>query len=159
VSDLIAEERATRAREAEARRAAAETASETLLLEMSKALLTGTLATTRGAMQILQGVTGILLASYTALLAGFGKQAHVDKISAILLAMPIVFYILSLLTGFVQVILYRGAKLTLGDFESGVKAFEAVVRKQRRQLILPLLLMLMGLGSVLLVIEKILRMG
>jgi hypothetical protein len=147
------------AEEIAARRIAVEAAAQALQLEISKSLLTGTLATTRGAMQVLQGVTGIMLASYTALLGGFGKQMHVNRISAFVLASPIVFYIVSLLVGFGQVLLYSGARITLGDLESGVKAFESVVSKQRRQLILPLIFLLLGMGAVMLVIVRILRAG
>lgn len=50
-------------------------ASRELLLEISKTLLSGTLASTRGAMQLLQGLSGFLLASYTTVLVGFGKEA------------------------------------------------------------------------------------
>lgn len=142
-----------------ARQSAVEAASQALQLEISKTLLTGTLATTRGAMQVLQGVTGIMLASYTALLGAFGKTWHVSRISAVVLALPIVCYIVSLLIGFGQVLFYQGARITLGDLTSGVAAFESVVSKQRRQLILPLIFLLLGIGAVTLVIAKILRGG
>jgi hypothetical protein len=142
-----------------ARQSAVEATSQALQLEISKALLTGTLATTRGAIQVLQGVTGIMLASYTALLGAFGKTMHVSRVSAVVLASPIICYVVSLLIGFGQVLLYRGARITLGDLASGVEAFESVVSKQRRQLILPLIFLLLGMGAVTLVIVKILRAG
>ncbi len=136
----------------------AEAAQQQLLLEISKSLLTGTLATTRGAMQILQGVTGILLASYTAFLAGFGKQLHVSRLSAVLLASPIFCYILSLFIGFGQVLFYRGARITLGDLDSGIRAYETVVSAQRKQLIVPLLFLLAGVVMVVIVTVRILKM-
>lgn len=142
-----------------ARQSAVEASSQALQLEISKALLAGTLATTRGAMQVLQGVTGILLASYTALLVGFGKQLHVNRMSAVELALPIIFYILSLMVGFGQVMLYNGARITLGDLASGVRAYESVVSKQRRQLIVPLIFLLLGLGAVTMVVVRIVQLG
>lgn len=136
---------------------AVELASQQLLLEISKTLLSGTLATTRGAMQILQGLTGILLASYTTLLVGFGKQVGIDRIPALLAASPIVFYILSLLSGFGQILLARGARITLGDLISGMEAYEAVVSAQRKQLILPLVLLFAGLVAVIVVTVYLLK--
>ena len=65
--------------------------SNQLLLELSKALLSGSLSTVRGAMQLLQGITGILLGSYTAILVGFGKQVGVGRLPLVLVALPIVF--------------------------------------------------------------------
>ena len=109
-------------------------------------------------MQILQGLSGIFLASYTALLAGFGKQLHVNRLSAVLLASPILCYMASLLIGFGQVLFYRGARITLGNLDSGIAAFETVVKAQRRQLILPLLFLLAGLIAVVLITVKLLRL-
>jgi hypothetical protein len=119
-----------------------EMASQQLLLEISKTLLTGTLAATRGTMQTLQSLTGILLAAYSTLLVGFGKQVGIDRIPKVAAAAPVVLYVFSLLAGFVQTILYRGAPITLGDLRSGMQAYETVVAAQRRQLILPALLLL-----------------
>jgi hypothetical protein len=138
--------------------AAVEEASRQLLMEISKSLLSGTLATTRGAMQMLQGLSGFLLASYTTLLVGFAKQLPIERLQPILLGLPIVFYILSLLTGFGQVLLYRGANLTLGDLQSGVKAYEKVVSAQRKHLVLPLIFLFAGLAAVTIVIVEILRL-
>jgi hypothetical protein len=131
---------------------------EQLLLEISKSLLTGTLATTRGALQVLQGVSGLLLASYTTLLAAFGRQFHASQIPTALLASPIAFYILSLLAGFGEVLFYRGSRITLGDLESGIDAYETVVSAQRRQLILPLLFLLAGVTAVVIITVKLLRL-
>ena len=142
-----------------ARQSAVEAASQALQLEISKSLLTGTLATTRGAMQVLQGVTGIMLASYTGLLGAFGKTWHVSRISAVVLALPIVCYVGSLLIGFGQVLFYRGARITLGDLASGVAAFESVVSKQRRQLILPFIFLLLCMGAMSVVIVKVVGAG
>lgn len=63
-------------------------ASRELLLEISKTLLSGTLASTRGAMQLLQGLSGFLLASYTTVLVGFGKELHVERLRPTWLALP-----------------------------------------------------------------------
>lgn len=138
--------------------AAVEEVSQQLQLEISKMLLSETLATVRGAMQILQGLSGILLASYTSILVGLGKQIGIDKIPAIVVALPIVFYTLSLLSGFVQIVLYRGAQITLGDLISGVKAYETVVSTQRKFLILPLILSFAGLVSLAIVITQLLSL-
>lgn len=138
--------------------AAVEAASQQLLLEISKSLLTGTLATTRGAMQILQGLTGILLASYASLLVGFGKQVGMNRIPRFAAAAPIVFYVLSLATGFGQVIFYRGARIVLGDLYSGMEAYERVVKAQRRQLIAPLILLFAGLAACVVVSVYVLRL-
>jgi hypothetical protein len=130
---------------------AAETAKQQLLLEMSKALLSGALASTRGAMQILQGLTGVLLTSYITLLVGFSKQLSLETLPAIILVLPIFFYMLSLLTGFLQIILFRGARVILGDLRSGFNAYEAIVNAQRKQLIMPLVLTLAGITSVIII--------
>ena len=135
-----------------------ELAEEQLLLEISKALLSGTLATTRGGLQVLQSLTGILLASYSTLLVGFGKQVGIDRIPAFIAAAPMVFYILSLLVGFGQIVLYRGACLRLGDLGSGLKAYESVVSAQRKHLILPLIFLILGLAAVVTVIICLLRL-
>lgn len=135
-----------------------ETASQQLLLEISKTLLSGTLAATRDAMQILQGLTGILLASYMTLLVGFGKQVGVDRIPTLVAALPIVFYILSLLSGFGQILLYHGARIIIGDLLSGLEAYEAIVTAQRKQLILPLIFSFAGLVSVVIVTVYLLNL-
>jgi hypothetical protein len=134
-----------------------EAASRQLLLEMSKTLLSGTLATTRGAMQILQGLTGILLASYTTLLVGFGKQVGFNQIPIRLAALPVLLYLLSLFIGFGQILLYRGVWLTIGDLRSGLDAYEALVAAQRRQLILPLIFSFAGLVATVVVAVRLLR--
>lgn len=131
---------------------AAETVTQQLLLEMSKSLLSGTLASTRGAMQILQGITGVLLTSYTTLLVGFSKQLSLEKLPVIILVLPIFFYLLSLIIGFLQLILFRGARVILGDIHSSFEAYEAIVSAQRKQLILPLVLLLAGITSVIIVV-------
>jgi hypothetical protein len=128
-----------------------------LLLEISKTLLSGTLATTRGSMQVLQGLAGILLASYTTLLVGFGKQVGIDRIPILIAGGPIAFYIASLLVGFGQTMLYRGARIRLGDLESGMEAYEAVVSAQRKQLILPSIFLFLGLIAVVIVILDLMR--
>jgi hypothetical protein len=130
---------------------AVEAVSQQLLLEISKTLLSGTLATTRGAMQILQALTGILLASYSTLLVGFGKQVGINRVPVVVAGLPILFYILSLLSGFGQILLPRGARLIIGDLDSGVQAYEALVSAQRRQLILPLILSFAGLVATVVI--------
>ncbi len=138
--------------------AEAESASQQLLVEISKSLLAGSLAATRGALQILQGVTGLLLAAYTAVLAGAIRQVqHITKLGIALAALPIAFYALSLLSGFLQIMLDRGDSLTLGDLSGGFTAYEARVSKQRKQLILPLAFLLLGLAAVVFVVVEVLR--
>ena len=128
-----------------------EAAAQQLLLEISKTLLSSSLASTRGAIQVLQGLTGLLLTSYTTLLMGFGKEIGIDKIPALVAALPIVCYLLSLVSSFGQMALFRGERLTLGDLLSGMEAYEALVSAQRKQLILPLSLSLAGLLAVVVV--------
>ena len=135
-----------------------EKASQELLIEISKTLLSSSLAATRGAMQILQGVTGILLASYTTFLVGFGKEVGINKIPVIIAVLPIVLYILSLISAFGQVALYHGARLVIGDLHNAFEAYEAVIAAQRKQLILPLFLSLAGIVSVIIVIEYLLNL-
>lgn len=135
-----------------------EKASQELLIEISKTLLSSSLAATRGAMQILQGVTGILLASYTTLLVGFGKEIGINNIPVPIAVLPIVFYILSLISAFGQVARYRGTSLVIGDLLSGIEAYEAVMAAQRKHLILPLFLSLAGIVSVIVVIEYLLNL-
>jgi hypothetical protein len=127
-------------------------------LEISKLLLNSSLASTRGALQILQGVTGLLLASYTAVLAGVLRQVqHITRSGIVLAALPIVFYVLSLIIGFLQIMLDRGDSLTLGDLPGSFKAYEARVSTQRKQLILPLTFLLFGVTAVVVVVVEILR--
>jgi len=135
----------------------AEALSQQLLLEISKTLLSGTLATTRGAMQILQGLTGILLTSYATLLVGFSKNLGINRLPYLLAAAPIVFYTLSLVIGFGQLMLYRGARITIGDLVSGLEAYEALVSAQRKQLIAPLILSFCGLATVVIIAFHLLR--
>lgn len=133
-----------------------EALSQQLLLEISKALLSGTLATTRGAMQILQGITGALLTSYTTLVVGFGKNVGMNRLSPVLAALPIIFYSLSLIVGFGQIMLYQGKRIIIGDLISGFDAFESIVSIQRKQLIVPLILSFLGLGSLVLIAIRLL---
>lgn len=136
----------------------AESAARQLLIEISKALLTGSLAATRGALQILQGVTGLLLASYTAVLAGVIRQVqHITKFGIVLAALPIFCYVLSLIIGFLQIVLDHGDSLTLGDLPGSFAAYEARVSTQRKQLVLPLAFLLLGVAAVVFVVVEILR--
>ncbi len=132
-------------------------AERQLLLEISKSLLSGSLATTRGAVQMLQALSGLLLTSYTTLLVGFGQRLNIGKIHPILLGLPIAFYTISLLISFGQVFFYRGAHFALGDLESGLKAYEEVISEQRRQLVWPLVFLVGGLVSVTVVIAELLH--
>lgn len=129
-----------------------------LLLEISKALLTGTLAATRGAIQIIQGLTGVLLASYGTLLVGFGKQLHMNKLSPWQVGLPLIFYIVALLVGLGELLAYKGAKIVIGDLQSGVRAYEEVVAAQRRQLVLPVILLIAGFIAEMIVSARVINM-
>lgn len=132
-------------------------AERQLLLEISKSLLSGSLATTRGAVQMLQALSGLLLTSYTTLLVGFGQRLRVGKLHPTVLGLPILFYTVSLLISFGQVFFYRGAHFALGDLPSGLTAYEKVISAQRRQLVWPLGFLVAGLVSVTVVIVELLR--
>lgn len=132
-------------------------AERQLLLEISKSLLSGSLATTRGAVQMLQALSGLLLTSYTTLLIGFGQRLRISKLHPAVLGLPILFYTVSLLISFGQVFFYRGAHFALGDLEKGLEAYEEVISEQRRQLVWPLVFLVAGLGAVTVVIIEVLH--
>ncbi|HTX40991.1 MAG TPA: hypothetical protein VMD25_04130 [Acidobacteriaceae bacterium] len=129
-----------------------------LLLEISKSLLSGSLANTRGAVQMLQALSGLLLTSYTTLLIAFGQRLRAGALHPIVLGLPILFYTISLLISFGQVFFYRGARFSLGDLPEGFEAYERVVAAQRRQLIWPLVFLIAGLAAVTVVIVEVLRL-
>ncbi|MGB6131458.1 MAG: hypothetical protein WBG54_06740 [Acidobacteriaceae bacterium] len=132
-------------------------AERQLLLEISRTLLSGSLATTRGAVQMLQALSGLLLTSYTTLLIGFGQRLRISKLHPAVLGLPILFYTVSLLISFGQVFFYRGAHFALGDLEKGLEAYEEVTSEQRRQLVWPLVFLVAGLAAVTVVIVEVLR--
>ncbi len=137
--------------------AAARDGEQQLLLEISKTLLSSSLATTRGAVQMLQALSGLLLTSYTTLLIGFGQRLGAGKLHPVVLGLPILFYTVALLISFGRVFLYRGTHFVLGDLEGGLAAYEALVAEQRRQLVWPLVFLIAGLAAVTLVIVEVLR--
>lgn len=118
-----------------------------LQIEISKALLANSLASTRGSMQLLQALTGALLTSYTTLIIGFGQQIGINRLPVIVIVLPVLSYTLSLVIGFLSMAFQRGANLVLGDLASGVRAYEAVIQAHRQQLALPLIFTIAGLAA------------
>jgi hypothetical protein len=130
-------------------------AERQLLLEISKSLLTGSLTTTRGAVQMMQALSGLLLTSYTTLLVGFSQHIRSYRAGPFWLGLPIGCYTISLLISFGQVFFSRGTSLVIGDLTSGFQAYERVIAAQRRQLIWPLVFLVAGLAGVTIVIVRL----
>ena len=109
-------------------------------LEYTKILLASGLDYVRGVAQTLQTLTALLLTSYIALLAGLGKQMGLDLLPLSLYALPTGLLFASLIGGFWAAVRHEGAGFTAGDVISAVAAYETVLRKRRRQLVIPAIL-------------------
>jgi hypothetical protein len=83
------------------------------------------------------------------------RKLHVERLRPTWLVLPFACYVLSLLIGFVQVLMYRGTHFVLGDLAGGLKAYETLVSAQRKQLILPLLFLMAGIAFSVVVFVKL----
>ncbi len=79
---------------------------KSVILEISKLLLSSSLESIRGTIQVLQGLTGLLLTSYIALFLGLGKTLGLDKLPLFASILPILLLVLSLGIGFGMVVFY-----------------------------------------------------
>ena len=118
--------------------------SEALAFELTKMLLASSLEFVRAAAQALQAVTGLLLTAYLAGIAAVGKAHSGLEISAWLAAMPAVLFTASLAVLYATTLLYRGGAFVFGALDQTLAAYEAVLKKRRRQVIAPALLTLAG---------------
>jgi hypothetical protein len=60
--------------------------------------------------------------------------------------------------GLGELLAYKGAKIVIGDLQSGVRAYEEVVAAQRRQLVLPVILLIAGFIAEMIVSARVINM-
>jgi len=119
-----------------------------LIIEIPKILLSNNLEYIRGTLQTLQSLTSILLTAYIALLVGFRKDVGLQNELTLLVAfLPILCWGSSLFWGFISAAVYLKSKneFRFGNLESTVTAYEEVLRRRRKQILLPAILSFLGL--------------
>lgn len=118
-------------------------------VEVNKILLSNNLDYFRGLMTILNGISGVLLAAQVSIVVNF-KNTLTDGPSLTFGLVPVGLFGASLVVGFLSVLLTPSRRYTIGDLESTIAAYEAVVSQRKRQLILPSIITSAGLFMMVL---------
>lgn len=116
--------------------------------EITKLILSSNLTFLYGTTQVVQAATTLLFTTYLAWLYRVADGELAARIPWGLLLLPAICWGLGVVLIFLNTIIYsyRGASFTVGDLQSTVAAYEQMLDRRRRIVLLPTALTLAGLG-------------
>jgi hypothetical protein len=79
---------------------------------------------------------------------GLSKQKALSAAALPILvyAIPVLFFLLSLIISFLRALFFSGESLVFGDLASTVKAYETILEKRRAHLMLPAIFTFLGIA-------------
>lgn len=130
----------------EARRARQQDIEKGVQIDIHRSLINNTLEYIRNTAQVLNGVTGVLLSTYVALLVGFRKDTGFAGLGDWLWALiPAMLWMASLASAFVMAVTSSRYDLVILDLQAALETYAEVLHSRRRQLIAPAILTGCGL--------------
>jgi len=119
-----------------------------LSMEIGKLIMSSSLEYARGASQVLQAVTGLLLTTYVALFVALGKEYGFFDVSPFITALPAAFFVASLGLLFARAATYKGGNFTFRDAEGTLAAYKRALDQRRGDLVIPSALTMLGIASL-----------
>ena len=122
--------------------------------EITKLILSSNLTFLYGTTQVVQAATTLLFTTYLAWLYRIADGDFAATIPWTLLMLPAICWGLGGVLIFLNTIIYsyRGAPFTVGDLQSTVAAYEKMLGRRRRIVLLPTVLTLVGLGLLAIIL-------
>lgn len=140
----------------EKRKARQQDIEKSVQVEIHKSLINNTLEYIRSTAQVLNGVTGVLLSTYVALLVGFRRDTGFAGLGDWLYALiPMMLWVASLAGAFVMAVTSSRYDLVILDLRASMDTYAEVLRSRRRQLVWPAILTGCGLLAFLVLFNSV----
>jgi hypothetical protein len=129
-------------------------------IEAAKILLSSSIDFVKGATQVLQAFTSLLVTAYVAVLLGVTRTSGFDGFTSLIWALlPLVCWVASLAGGYMEAVSYQGSDLEFdseGNPINALETYERVLRDRRRHLIFPSVLSLIGILAFIISLFEVL---